>query len=334
MTSEISGTSAHFEGDGVVSFSTEPLRVLAPGHVRLRVDVCALCGSDKRLLASGSAVVPGHEVVGTIVQSAPDAPNEGTRVIVYIPVSCGTCKACREQQNNRCYNLEGLMGWQFDGGFAEYMDVPVQCVLSVPDDIPSDVAVLALDTFGTAAHALRLGERTQSGDIDNLLVIGCGPLGLGVVAVALAMGIPTVHAWDPNDARLSLAEKIGATRAADLETINQYQVIVEASGAEPARATAQNLIEPGGAILALGESNEPYVMPATPRWRRTDCFTVRSFYFPQTEVADNWDLLRSHGATLRDTIMTPTRLLDLEQTFTKFLDGEFVKPYITHEENR
>lgn len=333
MTTTVINTSAHFEGNGVVSFSTDSLRAVRPGHVRIRVDICALCGSDKRLLASGAAVVPGHEVVGTIVESAPDAPSAGTRVIVYIPVSCGECKACLEQQNNRCYNLEGLMGWQFDGGFAEYMDVPVQCVLPVPDDIPSDVAVLALDTFGTAAHALRLGERTQPSGIENLLVIGCGPLGLGVVAVALAMGIPTVHAWDPNDARLSLAEKLGATRADDLVTNNQYQVIAEASGADPARATAQNLVEPGGAILALGESNEPYLMPATPRWRRTDCFTVRSFYFPKTEVADNWNLLRSHGATLRDTIMTPTRLPDLEETFTKFLDGEFVKPYITHEEN-
>ncbi|MCW4459842.1 alcohol dehydrogenase catalytic domain-containing protein [Microbacterium sp. MPKO10] len=332
MTDTQTNTSAHFEGDGVVSFTDAALTTPVDGWARIRVDVCALCGSDKRLLASGAAVVPGHEVVGTIVESAPGAPAEGTRVVVFIPVSCGECKACREQQNNRCYNLDGLMGWQFDGGFAEYMDVPPQCLIPVPDDIPSDVAVLALDTFGTAAHALRLGARTQPGGIQNLLVIGCGPLGLGVVSVALAMGIPNVHAWDPNDTRLGLAEKLGATAAQDLESLNQYQVVAEVSGAGPARATAQNLVEPGGAILALGESNDPYVMPATPRWRRTDCFTVRSFYFPMSEVGDNWDLLRSHGARLRDTIMTPTRLGDLEETFTRFLDGEFVKPYITHEE--
>lgn len=333
MTETLTNRSAHFEGEGVVSFSDAPLEDLAEGWVRIRVDVCALCGSDKRLLASGAAVVPGHEVVGTVIESAPGAPGVGTRVLVYIPVSCGECKACLEQQNNRCYNLDGLMGWQFDGGFAEYMDAPIQCVIPVPEDIPSDVAVLALDTFGTAAHALRLGARTQPGGIQNLLVIGCGPLGLGVVSVALAMGIPNVHAWDPNEARLALAVTLGAMPAQNLESTNQYQVVAEVSGAEPARATAQNVVEPGGAILALGESNEPYVMPATPRWRRTDCFTVRSFYFPKSEVDDNWDLLRTHGARLRDTIMTPTRLGDLEETFTRFLDGEYVKPYITHEEN-
>src|SRR5699024_7995324 len=213
------------------------------------------------------------------------------------------------------------------------MDDPPHCLIPVPHDNPSDVAVLAHDTFGTAAHALRLGARTQPGGIQNRLVIGCGPLGLGGVSVALAMAVATVHGWGPNEARLGLAQKLGATPARDLESINQYEVVAEVSGSKPARATAQNLVEPGGAILALGESNDPYVMPATPRWRRTDCFTVRSFYFPPSEVADNWDLLRSHGARLRDAIMTPTRLGDLEETFTRFLDGDFVKPYIIHEEN-
>lgn len=334
MTDQIVNLSARFAGDGQIMFAEHKLDELRDDWVRLRVDVCALCGSDKRLLAAGSAVVPGHEVVGTVVESRNTEHPVGKRVIVYIPVSCGECKACLADQNNRCYRLSELMGWQLDGGFAQFMDVPARCVLAVPEDIPSDVAVLALDTFGTAAHALRLGARTQPEGISKLLVVGCGPLGLGVIAVALALGIAEVHAWDPIESRLALAESLGAKRAEDLESINQYQVVAEVSGAKPARDLAQNLVEPGGAILALGESNEPYEMPATPRWRRTDCFTVRSFYFPISEVPDNWDLLRSHGALLRDTIMTATALVDLPDTFQRFLDGEYVKPYITFEETK
>lgn len=332
MSETLVNRAARFEGEGRISFSEAPMAPLREGWVRLRVDVCALCGSDKRLFESGSAVVPGHEVVGTVRESRVPDRSSGDRVVVYIPLSCGECKACLAHQNNRCHRLEALMGWQVDGGFAEYMDVPGQCLLPVPDDVPADVAVLALDTFGTAAHALRLGSRTQPEGIGKLLVVGCGPLGLGVVAVALAMGVPEVHAWDPVSSRLALAEQVGARRAEDLESINQYQVVAEVSGTLSARALAQNLVEPGGAILALGESNEPYTMPATPRWRRTDCFTVRSFYFPVSEVPDNWDLLRSHGALLRDTIMSATALTDLPGTFERFLNGEYVKPYITHEE--
>ncbi|MBM0239475.1 alcohol dehydrogenase catalytic domain-containing protein [Micromonospora sp. ATA32] len=133
-------------------------------------------GRDKRLLHSGSAVVPGHEIGGTVVGGA--LP-EGRRGIVYIPVFCGTCVRCAAGRTNQCLNLSQLIGWQRDGGFAEHVDVPARCVLPVPDDIPLSVAVLGLDTVGTAAHALRLALRTQD-SVDRALVVGAGPLGLGV----------------------------------------------------------------------------------------------------------------------------------------------------------
>lgn len=320
---------ARFRGASVIDFDEVEQAPLRPGWVRLRVAVCALCGSDKRLLDSGSEVVPGHEIAGTVIESTTDELSPGSRVIVFIPVFCGACKSCRAGQQNRCLRLSQLIGWQLDGGFADFVDVPAQCALPVPDDIGLDLAVLALDTFGTAAHAVRLGLRTQPGEIENALVVGCGPLGLGVVAVARGLGIETVHAWDPNPDRLALAIGLGAVAAADLDSHNQYQLTAEVSGSAAARELAQRVIEPGGAVLALGESTEPYTMPANPRWRRTDCFTVRSFYFPLTEVADNWDLVRSQGPAMRDTIMTATAPDELPETFARFVAGDVVKPYVT-----
>jgi len=63
---------ARFLGDGRIDYEERDLGPVLPGEVRLRVDVCALCGSDKRLLASGSAVVPGHEIAGTVVEVGAD----------------------------------------------------------------------------------------------------------------------------------------------------------------------------------------------------------------------------------------------------------------------
>jgi threonine dehydrogenase-like Zn-dependent dehydrogenase len=320
---------ARFQGNGEIIFAKVPLGDLADGDVRLRVDVCALCGSDKRLLQNGSAVVPGHEIGGTVVGGA--LP-EGTRGIVYIPVFCGTCVRCAAGRTNQCLNLSQLIGWQRDGGFAEYVDVPARCVLPVPDDIPLSVAVLGLDTVGTAAHALRLALRTQD-SVDRALVVGAGPLGLGVVAVARAMGL-AVDAFDPNAARLATAVALGASAAGDLTAENQYDLVVEVSGADAARDTAQRVVRPGGAVVALGESNSPYLMPATPRWRRTDCYTVRSFYFPLNEVDHNWDLLLVMGAPLRDLIVKPLTLPELPEAFTRFVAGDFVKPCIVSEDNR
>ncbi|NED96081.1 alcohol dehydrogenase catalytic domain-containing protein [Phytoactinopolyspora alkaliphila] len=322
-------TTARFSGDGVITFQDVAMGPVRAGEVRLRVEVCALCGSDKRLLASGSPVVPGHEIAGVVVDAADSTGTAaGTRAIVYIPVYCGQCGQCRRGQTNRCLDLGELIGWQRDGGFATYVDVPAQCVIPVPDDVPLDVAVLGLDTVGTAAHGLRLALRTQSEPPQSAIVVGCGPLGLGVIAVAQALGIPEIHAYDPNAGRLALALELGAKEASDLESHNQYDIAVEVSGAGQARALAQRVIVPGGAVLALGESNDPYTMPATPRWRRTDCFTVRSFYFPLDEVDGNWEVLRRCGAFLRDKLAHPLTLAELPEAFDTFVAGVHLKPFI------
>jgi len=320
---------ARFLGEGRISFEDVALLPPAPGDVRVRVHVCALCGSDKRLLASGSAVVPGHEIAG-VVDAVGDrvAAQVGERVLAYIPVFCGECDQCRRGQTNRCLQLKDLIGWQRDGGYAEHVDLPARCVLPVPHDIPLDVAVLGLDTVGTAAHGLRMALSTQELGVRDLAVIGCGPLGLGVIAVAAAMDLPKPTVYDPHPDRLATAVTLGGRPLEDLEQLNQADVVVEASGAEQARETAQRLVRPGGAVLALGESNHPYSMATTPRWRRTDCFTVRSFYFPLTEVDQNWDLLRAKGAALRDQLCVPTLLNDLPSAFQQFLAGDSLKPCI------
>lgn len=331
MNPSIIKTGAYFLGDGEIEFREAPMPELPEEWVRLRVEVCALCGSDKRLLASGASVVPGHEIVGKVVDPGNTDTDVGTRAAIYIPVACQTCEACLDGRQNSCYRLESLVGWQIDGGFATYVDTPKSTLLPVPNDIPPEVAVLALDTFGTAAHALRMGLRTQQ-SIDSLLVVGCGPLGLGLITVAQAMGIANISVTDPDSRRRGLALELGADQATDFETINQYQVVAEVSGSDSGRALAQNLVKPGGAILAIGESNTPYEMPATPRWRRTDCFTIRTFYFPTTDAPLNWDLLRLTGQQLCDLIMEPTDFKDLANTFERFVDGELVKPFVRFKE--
>lgn len=325
---------ARFFGDGRIDFEEVALGPVAQGEARVQVAVCALCGSDKRLLASGSPVVPGHEIAGRVTDTGPGSTvPAGTRVLVYIPVFCGECDQCRRGETSRCLNLSELVGWQRDGGFATHVDVPEQCLIPVPDDIPLDVAVLGLDTVGTAAHGLRMALRTQPEMPRNLAVIGCGPLGLGVIGVALAMGLPVPHAHDPHPGRLASAVGLGAVAIEDLTTPNQFDVVVEVSGAAAARQTAQTLVRPGGAVVALGESNEPFLMPATPRWRRTDCYTVRSFYFPAYEAEQNWPLLREKGAALRDLLSKPMTLDQLPTAFEAFVAGDYLKPYIMMEKN-
>jgi threonine dehydrogenase-like Zn-dependent dehydrogenase len=325
---------ARFRGAGRVELGERAPSPLAATDGRVRVRYCGLCGSDRRLFQSGARHVPGHEIAGVITGLGAEVGSDlkvGQRVIVYIVVFCGACRFCRAGQTNRCLAFENLVGWQLDGGFQESLDVPARLLLPVPDDVDLATAVLALDTVGTAAHGLRSALVALGGTPPEALVVGCGPLGLGTVAVARHLGVGTVRAADLVERRRQAARSLGA-EAIDLGSApdRSYPLVVEATGRAPAREAAWSLVEPGGVLLLLGEGEDPWVIPATPRWRRTDMYTVRSFYFPVSEVADNWEILRAQGDRLRDTLVTTHPLPALEAVFTKFTTGELLKPLIEH----
>lgn len=316
--------AARFEGDGHVRIEQRMLGPVEAGEVRLAVTRCALCGSDKRLLRSGAAQVPGHEIVGVVVEHGADVVGlpVGTRCAVYIPEFCSRCIACRSGDNNRCAALGRLIGWQRDGGFADHVDVPAQNLIAVPDDIPDDLAVLVLDTVGTSANALR--QAAALCPAGRVLVVGCGPLGLGSVIVAMALGFSEVAVMDPVATRREAAFALGARPMDEAP----YDVIVEASGADAARTQVMELAGPGAVVLMLGESNEPWVMPATPRWRRTEVTYIRTFYFPLREVADNFAIIRRKADLLCRLLDVRAPLDEVRTVFEEFSAGRSLKPMI------
>lgn len=323
-------------GNAQVGVVDRPQPAPGPGQVLVRVSYCGLCGSDKRLIRNGAAHVPGHEIAGRIVAWGPGAGTtvgEGDAVVVYIPLFCGTCRQCQLGYTNRCLSMTGLVGWQADGGFAEYVTVPERNVLAVPDDIPLALGVLSLDTVGTAAHGLHRLFDAAGDDTAAVIVLGCGPLGMGVVAVARRWG-KRVLAYDVDPARSTGAASLGA-EILDLDQTGAEEVrtelnplVVDASGSSGARALAQELVGQGGAVLMLGEGDNDWVLPASVRWRRTEASYVRSFYFPVGQMPENWDILRSVGQQLSEAIVTIGPIDDVPNAFADFLGGSVLKPII------
>jgi len=322
-------------GDGRVELVEKPQPVLSEGDVLVRVSHCALCGSDKRLIRQGASHIPGHEIAGTVVDVGPgiDSWDDDRSVVVYIPLFCEICEQCRRGHTNRCTAMSGLVGWQVDGGFAEYLAVPRRNVMPVPGDIPAARAVLSLDTVGTATHGLRrLFGVVDDGD-DPVVVLGCGPLGMGVVAVAQHWG-KRVLAYDVDSGRVATAASLGA-EILDLDEVAIDDVrrawnpsVVDASGSGGARSLATNLVGQGGGVLMLGESDQDWVLPASVRWRRTEAAYVRSFYFPVGQMSENWEILRAVGPQLEDAIMTLGKFGDVPAIFSAFLEGAMSKPII------
>lgn len=319
--------SARFVGAGKVVVESTELAPLRPEEVIVRVLRCALCGSDLRLWRGGAAHVPGHEIVGVV--DTPGHPLHGRRVLVYIPVYCGECAYCRGGDPHLCERLTDLIGWQRPGGYAEALAVPTRNLIPMPDDIPTDLAPLLLDTIGTAAHALRLAGRVVASG--PAAVLGAGPLGLGCVITLRQFGFDPVFCAEPAAERATLARELGAQPLAVGTVERRFPLVVEASGNLAARAQGLDATAPGGALVLLGENSAPWTIEPTPRIRRKDFFVLRSFYFPLRDVNDNLTLLRRARSDYARLVDGRASLDGLGALFERFASGDLIKPELTFE---
>ncbi len=325
--------SAQFLGDDRINIVELPIPRPGPGEVLLRTSYCGLCGSDKRLFHRGTANTPGHELTGVVVENGPGAGLPvGSRGAVYIQRFCGECKFCRADETNRCQNAGGLVGWQTPGGYAQYLVVPAASFIPLPADISDAEGVLLLDTIGTAAYGIKQCIRRADSPVrsDRAAVVGCGPLGLGSMLILSSLGWNPVGVYDPIPTRQGVALAWGAEalEPQDKALEAQFAVVVEASGHPDARALALHLVEPGGAVLLLGENDNPWTITPSPSLRRKDCSYVRSFYFPLTAVEENMELLRRRRAEYGQLIAQVVPLPALEPTFSDFCAGKSLKPLV------
>lgn len=314
--------AAKFQGEGRVQVVDAPEPQPGPDEVTVRVSACALCGSDLRPWRRGWPVISGHEIAGRVEE--PGHPRAGERVVVYIPVFCGRCEECRLGRTHLCRECRELVGWQRPGGYAERLAVPERCLLSVPDDIPDQLAPLLLDTIGTTAHGVRLARRIVEGG--RALVLGAGPIGLGAIIVLARMGFGPIDVVDPVAYRASFAETLGARAIAPEDaTAGRYRLVVEATGKDAARQVALEAVGPEGAIIQLGES-EAWALTETRSIRLKDFFLVRSFYFPVADYAPNLELLRADREKYERLVDATANLEELGELFAAFARGERLKP--------
>ena len=99
------------------------------GEVLLKIDACALCGTDQRVLNGEKHVdvpIVGHEISGTVtsVGEGVTSINKGERYAVQTVIGCGNCPMCAISRENLCENGFKAIGYQWNGGFAEYMIMP------------------------------------------------------------------------------------------------------------------------------------------------------------------------------------------------------------------
>ena len=218
-----------------ITVETRDDPVAAAGEVILRSDAAGICASDLRVYRgekhAAPGVIPGHEVTGTVVAigDGVDDVAEGDRVAVYPIVACGRCDFCRRGLRNRCQSRRTL-GYDLDGGIAEYLRVPAAIVaqgqlMPVPDGVPAERAAMTEPT----ACVLNSLESCRLRAGASVAIIGAGPMGLSHLILARALGAGAVVVAEPVDSRRAAAVSLGATVVCGSEPQEIRQTVMDAT---------------------------------------------------------------------------------------------------------
>jgi L-iditol 2-dehydrogenase len=242
-----------------------------PGGLVIRVRTCSTCGTDAKIFRFGHHHISlprvlGHEVAGEIAQVGPEVQgwSLGDRVQVIAAIPCGECHYCRRGQETVCEDLESI-GYQYDGGFAEFMWVPPKVlqrdgVNGIPDHVPFEAASLT----EPLACVLNGQEIAQVGRGDVVAVLGAGPIGCLHVRLARARGARTIVLADINHDRLDLAARAEPDAAIDsskedpIDAVRKLtdgrgaDVVITATGVGQAQEQALEMTAPRGRISLFG----------------------------------------------------------------------------------
>jgi 2-desacetyl-2-hydroxyethyl bacteriochlorophyllide A dehydrogenase len=242
--------------------------IAGPGEALIKVGFGGICGTDLMIYLGKHprAQVPlvmCHEFSGTVVEADGDAFKAGTRVAINPLLTCGRCWACTHGLAHVCAHL-GLVGIDQDGGFAEYVAVPLHTVRPVPDSVSLKQAAL-VEPLAVAVHAVRVSN-LKVGDVTA--VLGAGPVGIMTALVARLAGASKVIVSERSPRRIAVARKLGfpvvdakvqdvVTAVLDATAGVGVPVVFETAGVQATLDQATKVARIGGQILQVG-------MPKTP----------------------------------------------------------------------
>lgn len=204
----------HHGGPDVLRYEEAPDPELGAGEVLVRVRACALNHLDlwaRRGLERVNTPMPhisGSDVAGVVIASAAPGVAAGRRVMLQPGISCGRCAACLSGKDNECPQYEVLGYMNHAGGYAEMVKVPVQNLVSIPDEIDFVHAAAFPLTFVTAWHMLITRAQLKRGEDVLILAAGSG-VGQAAIQIAFLHGA-RVFATAGSDEKLEKARALGA----------------------------------------------------------------------------------------------------------------------------
>ena len=276
-----------------VLFGPNDMRVIGkkvpkPGwqEVLLKVEACAICGTDPKILAHGwqnqppfGEFTPGHEYSGTVAALGEGVVgfSIGDRVAIEPHKGCGICSNCLRGFYTVCFNYGNLAaghrhyGFTANGGYAEYVVNHINTLHRIPDTLNFEEATL-ITTAGTAMYGITRVGGIEPGE--TVVVAGPGPVGLMTVQILKQMGAGKVIIVGTREERLRLACELGADiailikkedavkKVLELTQGTGADVVLECAGTSNSLTDAVEMTRKNGRIGLVGIYSEPVAINA------------------------------------------------------------------------
>lgn len=236
------------------------------GEALLKIKKVGICGTDLHAYSGNQAFftyprILGHELASEVLEIDENEKGikAGDKVVVMPYVSCGKCIACRNGKTNCCTNIR-VLGVHADGGMQQRITVPENILL--PSNNLSDNEMAIVEPLAIGAHAIR---RANIQKRETIAVIGCGPIGIGIMKLAQIAGAKVI-AIDMNEQRLDYAKekigvdyivKAGETAVEEISKITKGDLctaVFDASGNKYALEACPSYMAHGGRFILVGLS--------------------------------------------------------------------------------
>jgi alcohol dehydrogenase, propanol-preferring len=199
------------------------------GNVLVRIHAAGVCGTDLHILdgmikPEAYPMTLGHEAAG-VIEGVGEGVSlaAGTRVAIYNKIFCGRCEQCLKGRTNICDNEPEQLGFNRDGGDAEYVVVPEQNAVRVPTGVDLATASVLTCAGMTAIHATKLSGLRLG---DTAAVDGIGGVGILVAQAAARAGARVIAIGDSEE-KLDLAKVHGASDGVLVDTPESYETVPE-----------------------------------------------------------------------------------------------------------
>lgn len=245
-----------------------PVPEIGEEEALLKVRAAGVCATDFHIVSGKLKIgkapnVQGHEICAEIVKinSKRTDLEVGQRCVVATSLGCGHCDYCLEGKQYICKESAEIGYYPHNGGYAEYVKVPVSAIVPIPDTVSDDAAAILESAVCPAESLMRVGIPFAG----TVLIAGTGPAGLAFLMVSKLIGAANVIVLVRDEKSYIRAKEYGATHVINIKTSpdpvyeveeitkgKKADVVIEATGAKSVIESMPDYVKKGGDIILYG----------------------------------------------------------------------------------